>query len=352
MKQSGQPLADGSLEVSERLIRELGNGDSDSDSYRQNSTKLKGPATLNVHNLCTRVVREQDRSGVYMRVKTGSNVVKSSYALIVQGHQPDVNLPQFKYQDPMIVWTSDICDAGPILESAVQHKWRKACEKNPRTFHGSMAPFRIYLSKDQMKFECMKVNFAGRTACIDSDHYKKCEYGCLLNIWSHDPRIGALLSHILEREYGQLHLDKISERLRNNWWFPKGIMQDECVNEMLRCNGLTDSSKLPMSFKYPTLGISFSILPPPNQAGVLSVHSDKDTCSTHRLDGCLVRKNDNRAHLRVATCIHKVNRLDGYAVVELIQAYERSQHRTLRIGLFLRAILKLEWLWGMMLLSC
>jgi hypothetical protein len=253
----------------------------------------------------------KEKSNLCLAIENGSEDIDVTFAFIFKGCHNDIDLPQFSYQDPLTKWSSYVCSSdNPAVVTSVQEYWGKysgECDRN-------MAQFQTFLEREPANFEVMKMDFKGGNVSMDYDSYKGCKQGCLLNMWSHGTRTRALLSQVLETPEGRSHMDRVTKEHCQQG----PLMDQDCVVKMINDHQLHDHTKLPTSFKYPTLGISHMLLPPPNQVGYLNRDNQP-------MEGCLVRKTSDQAHLKCAKEGADAVCLNENTLQELIKMHATDQ---------------------------
>lgn len=263
------------------------------------------------------------KSNFCLRVNDCSTALDTTYVILIRGSKSEVTLPELKYHDPLIQWTSHVYEVKfAALAAIVTKQWMEAKGKERKGKHygfsGKMSEFCLFFDRGTGCFDIIQMILAGRKAYKNSESYKSCPHGSLLHVWSHNSRTKALLSKIVEQDQGRLYLDEIKERCGNWPSFIRRnlLMNEDCVQNLIDAHGLHRPENLPTSFKHPTMGICHTLLPTPNQAGILAPQSS---------NGCLVRKNNDRAHLQVSRKGHVARCIDNATMEELVQAHSLPQ---------------------------
>lgn len=266
---------------------------------------------MNIHQLRTRVYRGPQKDP-QLSVKKDAN--ETMFVILLKGQKPDVVLPQFSYQDPLIQWRSDVSEETDArLASLVTDNWEETTG-----FCGEMCQFSIFFESSAGNLENIKVILAKHNANKDVKGDKTDERQKLLNIWSHSPSTSALLTKLLLQDQCRPMLDVIKVD-SISWLESDDCMRKKCVQELMEQKYLRNESSLPMSFRFPTMGISHSILPPPCQAGI------PDPKKRKRI---LVRKYDDRAHLKVAKVDVIARSIDNDVMRELVRMHKSKPKHT------------------------
>ena len=258
-------------------------------------------SSLSVHHIQTKILRKP--KGDLQLVSPPRAV---TFAVAAIGQFPNVALPEVNYRDPMTIWNSKTSKAGASLAKMVDQKWKtdlekskKECgEKEKKSFIGNMAQFSVFVKNEPSKsFEpldmSMWVNAVRKSKSGSKSVSKSAD---LFDIWSHNQRINGLHCQILETEDGPMALDDLLAHYDNIPATNRDqLMRDSTIATFVRKFDLDDPSQLPISFKYPTIQVKNMPLPLLNQLGV---DIDYNNNQSEPIKGCLVREQDNRAHLK------------------------------------------------------
>ena len=258
-------------------------------------------ASLSVHLVHTKILKTEKRMRLEDPPKT------AAFVIAVKGQAPNVVLPEIHYQDPVTIWRSRTSIAGTELANSIESQWektRQSCiEKRLAKFSGEMAEYSVFLNSDSpTRFTALEMEMKKDTVrkCKPETKRKQtkekressCEVEGLIDIWSHNRRINGLHNHILEAG-GKKKLDGL---LNGGQAI---AMSDVVVTNFIQEHQLHNQQQLPTSFKYPTIQIKLNTLPLVNQVGE-EVDSNNNPHGEMSIKGCVVRENDNRAHLRVS----------------------------------------------------
>ena len=285
-------------------------------------------ASLSVHLVHTKILKTEKRMRLEDPPKT------AAFVLAVKGQAPNVVLPEIHYQDPVTIWRSKTSKAGANLAKTIDSQWektRKCCnEKRLAKFNGEMAEYSVFLNSDSTtKFTALEMEMKKDTArkCKPKTKGKQtkekressCEVEGLIDIWSHNGRINGLHHHILEAG-GKKKLDGLLEGGQVI------SMSDDAVTNFIQEHQLHNQQQLPTSFKYPTIQIKLNTLPLVNQVGE-EVDSNNNPHEEMSLKGCVVRENDNRAHLRVSKVGESAVAFDPEKHINELVEYHRDYLR-------------------------
>ena len=302
-------------------------------SYHPTDPSCDGSVSLSFHVIQTKVRKKRKGNKI---VTLDKNAKESSIVVAVKGQPPNVLLPEIEFGDPMTVWRSATRRADPSIALVIDKHWEGAqikgeqedMKKKHVAFTGNMAEFLVFC-RESVGIKPHEITLCDDTARLD---HTKCEYEGSLDVWSHNGRINSL-HHQLLANRGITDLDNIlnlfdqrkSKSERNQ------LMQDSLVKEFIARHNLHNTNGLPTSFKYPTMQMKHNILPLMNQVGVETIPPDdgeQPNPNESSIRGCLVRYNDNRAHLKLSKVGHVAR---GFRIEDMEELIGYHREHTQRL---------------------
>ena len=188
----------------------------------------------------------------------------------------------------------------------VDQKWktdlikskRDCGEKEKKSFTGNMTQFSVFIKSESpceplKSFELLDLSKSVNDVRKTKSGSKSAD---IFDIWSHNQRINSLHCQISETEGGPMALDDLLVHYNSIPATNRGqLMRDSTIAMFVETFHLCDPDQLPISFKYPTIQVKNMALPLLNQLGV---DIDYNNSQGEPIKGCLVREQDNRAHLK------------------------------------------------------